>query len=63
MTTKIVMLTSKLKPYRKINLIRSHKNDFYTETVNKTALSGDGHKRIIVEDEMSTLAYRHYRTI
>ena len=57
------MLTSKLKPYRKINLIRSHKNDFYTETVNKTALSEDGHKRIIVEDEMSTLAYRHYRTI
>ena len=46
---------------RKMNVIRSHKHDVYTETVNKVALSADDDKRIICEDGIHTFAYGHYR--
>ena len=36
--------------YRKINLIRSHKHEIYSETVNKVALSADDDKRVIGAD-------------
>ena len=49
--------------YRKMNLIRSHKHDIFTETVNKVALSANDDKRVIQSDKISTLAYGHYKTL
>ena len=46
--------------YRKMNLIRSHKHEIYSETVNKVALSADDDKRVISADGISTLAYGHH---
>ena len=46
--------------YRKMNLIRSHKHEIYSETVNKVALSADEDKRVIGADSISTLAYGHH---
>ena len=46
---------------RKMNVIRSYKHEIYTETVNKTALSGDDDKRIVSSDRIRTMAYGHYR--
>ena len=46
--------------YRKMNLIRSHLHEIYSETVNKVALSADDDKRVISEDGISTLAYGHH---
>ena len=46
--------------YRKMNLIRSHKHEIYSETVNKVALSADDDKTVIGADGNSTLAYGHY---
>ena len=43
-----------------MNLIRSHKHDIFTETVNKIALSANDDKRVIQADKISTLAYGHY---
>jgi len=34
--------------------------DVYTEEVYKVALSANDDKRLIMEDGISTLAYRHY---
>ena len=42
---------------RKMNVIRSHKHQIYSETVNKVALSRDDDKRIIQTDGVHTLAY------
>ena len=47
---------------RKMNVIRSYKHDIYTETVNKTALSGDDDKRIVSSDKIHTMAYGHFRS-
>ena len=47
---------------RKMNVIRSYKHEIYTETVNKTALSGDDDKRIVATDRPRTMAYGHFRT-
>ena len=44
---------------RKMNVIRSHQHNLYTEEVNKIALSADDHKRIIMNDGISTYAYGH----
>ena len=47
--------------YRKINLIRSHNHEIYSETINKIALSADGDKRVISNDGISTRAHGHYK--
>ena len=46
---------------RKMNVIRSHKHDVYTEEVNKVALSSDDDKRYILDDGINTLALGHHR--
>ena len=47
---------------RQMNVIRSHKHDIYTETINKVALSHEDDKRIILENGINTLARGHYLT-
>ena len=56
------VLFSKAAQLRKMNVIRSHGHEIYTEELNKVALSADDDKRIIMEDGIHTLAYGHYRT-
>ena len=46
---------------RKMNVIRSHKHDIYTEEVNKVALSPIDDKRHILEGQTTTLALGNYR--
>ena len=46
--------------YRKMNLIRSHLHEIYSETVNKVALCADDDKRVIRADGISALAYGHH---
>ena len=48
---------------RKMNVIRSHLHDVYTEEVNKVALSAEDDKRVIMEDRFHTLAYGYYSLI
>ena len=45
---------------RKMNVIRSYGHEVYTETVNKTALSGDDDKRLVLLDRIRTMAYGHH---
>ena len=47
---------------RKMNVIRSHKHEIYTEEINKVALSPHDDKRHILEDGVHTLALGHYRS-
>ena len=49
------------KQLRKMNVIRSHKHEVYTEEVNKVALCPNDDKRHILEDSVHTLALRHNR--
>ena len=44
---------------RKMNVIRSHKHQIFTETVNKIALNGNDDKRVILSDRIRTMAYGH----
>ena len=37
---------------RKMNVIRSHKHEVYTEEVNKIGLSSDNDKRQVLEDQV-----------
>ena len=46
---------------RKMNVIRSHKHDIYTEEVNKVALSSIDDKRHLLEGQTNTLALGNYR--
>ena len=46
---------------RKINVIRSHKHDIYTEEVNKVALSSSDDKRHLLKGQTITLALGNYR--
>ena len=46
---------------RKVNVIRSHMHEVYTEEVNKIALCPSDDKRHILEDGVHTLALGHYR--
>ena len=46
---------------RKMNVIRSHKHDIYTEEVNKIALSPSDDKRHILEGQTATFALGNYR--
>ena len=50
-------LLSKQAQMRKMNVIRSHQHELYSETVNKIALAADDDKRIILDDGVSTLAF------
>ena len=45
--------------HRKMNVIRSHHHEIYTEEINKIALSSDDDERVIMADEIHTLAYGH----
>ena len=45
--------------HRKMNVIRSHCHEIYTEEINKIALSSDDDKRVIIVDGIHTLAYGH----
>ena len=44
---------------RKMNVIRSHRHEIFTETVNKVALSANDDKRVIMGDGIHTLAHGH----
>ena len=46
---------------RKMNIIRSHRHEVYTEEVNKVVLCPSGDKSHILEDGARTLALGHYR--
>ena len=50
-------LLSKQPQMRKMNVIRSHQHEIFSETVNKIALSANDDKRIILDDGISTLAF------
>ena len=52
-------LFSRKEQHRKMNVIRSHCHEIYTEEINKIALSSDGDKRVIMADGIQTLAYGH----
>ena len=54
-------LMTKEDQFRKMNVIRSHSHDIFTEEINKVALSANDDKRIILEDGMHTLDNGHYR--
>ena len=56
-------LTDRKPQLRKMNVIRSHKHDVFTEEVNKVALSANDDKRYILEDGINTLALGHYRIL
>src|SRR5688572_1417089 len=45
---------------RKMNVIRSHLHEIFTEEINKIALSADDNKRVIQQDGVHTFAYGHY---
>ncbi len=47
---------------RTMNTIRSRQHDVGTERINKTALSANDDKRIILEDGVQTMAIGHWRT-
>ena len=46
---------------RKMNVIRSHRHELFTEEINKIALSANDDKRVILEDGIHTLAHGHWR--
>jgi hypothetical protein len=56
-------LFSGTQQLRKMNVIRSHGHEIYSEELNKVALSADDDKRIIMEDGIHTLAHGHYKLI
>ena len=52
-------LFSRKEQHRKMNVIRSHCNEIYTEEINTIAISSDDNKRVIMTDGIHTLAYGH----
>ena len=52
-------LFTRKEQHRKVNVIRSHCHEIYTEEINKIALSSDDDKRVIMSDGIHTLAYGH----
>ena len=54
------VLFNQTKQMRKMNVIRSHKHEIFTEEINKVALSGNDDKRIIMANRIQTMAYGHY---
>ncbi len=55
-------LFSRQSQHRPMNTIRSRKHKVGSERINKTALSADDDKRIILEDGIRTLAIGHYKS-
>ncbi len=45
-----------------MNTIRSRQHDVGSEKINKTALSADDDKRIVLKDKIHTLAYGYKGT-
>lgn len=45
----------------KMNVIRLHSHEIFTETVNKRALDHKDDKLVLIEDRISTLPYGHYK--
>ena len=56
-------LCTEKEQLRKMNVIRSHMHEVYTEEVNKIALCPSDDKRHILEGLMHTLAFGHYRIL
>ena len=54
-------LFTKISQLRTMNTIRSRRHDVGSERINKTALSADDNKRIVLEDGIHTLAIGHYK--
>ena len=52
-------LFSRKEQHRKMNVIRSHCHETYTEEINKISLSSDDDKRVIMADGIQTLTYGH----
>ena len=53
-------LLSKKEQIRKMNVIRSHCHEIYTEEMNKKiSISSDDDKRVIMADRIHNLAYGH----
>ena len=52
-------LLSRKEQHRKMNVIRSHCHEIYTEEINKIAHSSEDDKRVIMADGIHTLAYGH----
>ena len=52
-------LFSRKEQHRKMNIIRSHCHEIYTEENNKITLSSDDDKLVIMADGIHTLAYGH----
>ncbi len=55
-------LFTKISQLRTMNTIRSRRHDVGSERINKTALSADDDKRIILEDGIHTLAIGHHKS-
>ena len=55
-------LSTKISQLRTMNTIRSRKHEIGSERINKTALSANDDKRIILEDGIHTLAYGYKGT-
>ena len=53
-------LQSGKKQMRKMNCLRSHQHEIFSETVNKIALSANDDKRVILKDGISTRAHGHW---
>ena len=58
MTTETACLAGR-NNIEKMNVIRSHCHEIYTEEINKIALSSDDDKRVFVANAIHTLAYGH----
>ena len=54
-------LFSRKDNIEKINIIRSHCHEIYTENINQIALSSDDDKRVIMYDGIHTLALLTYK--
>ena len=52
-------LFSRKEQHQKMNVIRSHCHEIYTEEINKIALSSDDDKQVIMADGIQTLAHGH----
>ena len=52
-------LFSRKEQHLKMNVIRSHCHEIYTEEINKIALSSDDEKKVIMAVGIHTQAYGH----